>query len=298
MSLPVSLELDALPSLGVQLVRAAVARKPARTAAVPRLEVRVRHAVAEPQRLARYRAVCGFEADGFLPATYPQVLAMPLHMVLLNRPEFPYPLLGMIHIRNVIRQARRLPDHAPLAISCALEGQREGRQGQELDLTTHVDMDGVRLWEAVTTMLRRLPGRESPRQGRKAPEEEGTVFRDSRPAPWAVPAGMGRRYARASGDYNPIHLSALAARPFGFRRAIAHGMWTLSRCLAELGEAGEVPALTLTCEFRRPLFLPSRVRFQTARQEGAIAFRVSGEEGAVHLEGALSGAEARPLAGP
>ncbi|SEM94673.1 Acyl dehydratase [Stigmatella aurantiaca] len=287
MSLPVSLELDALPSLGVQLVRAAVARKPARAAEVPRLEVRVRHVVAEPQRLARYRAICGFEADGFLPATYPQVLATPLHMALLNRPEFPYRLLGMIHIRNVIRQLRRLPDPAPLAISCFLEGQREVRLGRELDLSTHVDVDGVRVWEAVTTMLRRLPGGESSRKGRKAPEEEGTAFRDSRPARWMVPAGMGRRYARASGDYNPIHFSALAARPFGFPRAIAHGMWTLSRCLAEMGEAGEAPALTLTCEFRRPLYLPSRVRFQTARQEEAIAFRVSAEEGEVHLEGSL-----------
>ncbi|SET29490.1 MaoC family dehydratase [Stigmatella erecta] len=287
MSLPVSLELDALPSLGVQLVRAAVARKPSRAAEVPRLEVRVRHVVAEPQRLARYRAVCGFEADGFLPATYPQVLATPLHMALLNRPEFPYRLLGMIHIRNVIRQMRRLPDDAPLAISCFLEGQREVRLGRELDLSTHVEVEGVRVWEAVTTMLRRLPGGDASRKERKASEEEGAAFRDSRPAHWTVPAGVGRRYARASGDYNPIHLSALAARPFGFPRAIAHGMWTLSRCLAEMGEAGEVPALTLTCEFRRPLFLPSRVRFQTARQEEAIAFRVSAEEGVVHLEGSL-----------
>jgi acyl dehydratase len=282
----VSLELDALPSLGVQLVRAAVSRKPARAAEVPRLEVRVRHLVAEPERLARYRAVCGFEADGFLPATYAQVLATPLHMALLNLPEFPYRLLGMIHVRNVIRQLRRLPQGAPLAISCFLEGQREVRQGRELDLTTHVDVEGVRVWEAVTTMLRRLPGAEPSRKDRKAPEES-PVFRDSRPARWTVPADMGRRYARTSGDYNPIHLTALVARPFGFKRAIAHGMWTLGRCLAEMGEAGEVPALSLACEFRRPLFLPSRVRFQTARQEDAIAFRVSSEEGEVHLKGAL-----------
>ncbi|ADO74155.1 MaoC family dehydratase [Stigmatella aurantiaca] len=288
MSSPFSRELDALPSLGLQLVRAAVARKPARAAEVPRLELRVRHVVAEPPRLSRYRAVCGFEADGFLPASFPQVLAMPLHMALLNRPEFPYRLLGLIHVRNVIRQFRRLPEGAPLAISCVLEGQREVRLGRELDLSTRVESEGVLAWESVTTMLRRLPGAgEASRKARTAPEEDGR-FRDSRPARWTVPADMGRRYAQASGDYNPIHLSTLSARPFGFPRAIAHGMWTLSRCLAEMGEAGEVPSLTLTCEFRRPLFLGSQVQFQTARQEGDVAFRVSSDEATVHLVGALA----------
>ena len=42
-------------------------------------------------------------------------------------------------------------------------------------------------------------------------------------ARWELPAGAGRRYARVSGDYNPIHLWALTARPFGFRAPILHG---------------------------------------------------------------------------
>ena len=45
---------------------------------------------------------------------------------------------------------------------------------------------------------------------------------------------IGRRYGAVSGDRNPIHLYPLTARLFGFRRAIAHGMWTKARCLAAL----------------------------------------------------------------
>lgn len=41
---------------------------------------------------------------------------------------------------------------------------------------------------------------------------------------WSLASDLGRRYARVSGDINPIHLHALSARAFGFRRAIAHGM--------------------------------------------------------------------------
>jgi acyl dehydratase len=64
--------------------------------------------------------------------------------------------------------------------------------------------------------------------GRRSRQRALTVAR------WWVPADAGRRYAPLSGDWNPIHLNALAARLFGFRRAIAHGMWVKARCLAAL----------------------------------------------------------------
>ena len=48
-------------------------------------------------------------------------------------------------------------------------------------------------------------------------------------ARWPLPAGAGRRYARVSGDYNPIHLWPWTARPFGFRAPILHGYATAAR---------------------------------------------------------------------
>ncbi|RJS25921.1 acyl dehydratase [Corallococcus sp. H22C18031201] len=289
------LELPLLPSLGAQLLRAAVARKPSRAAEFPRLGMRVARVVPDAAQLARYREVCGFEADGLLPVTFPQVLATPLHIALLNRPEFPYRLLGMIHVRNVIRQHQRLADTAPLSITCTLGEQREARHGREIDLHTRVETEGVLAWEAVTTMLRKLPGTESAARQERGPQTEDVdPFEQSRPAAWQVALDTGWRYARTSGDYNPIHLHAMSARLFGFPRAIAHGMWTLARCVAEMGEAAESPVLTLTCEFRRPLFLGANVRFQTTRAGGAVAFRVSAEDGTPHLQGDLKPTDAEP----
>ncbi|WP_257462591.1 MaoC family dehydratase [Archangium lipolyticum] len=292
---PPALELAAPPPLPMELLRAAVARRSARPGEVPRLEVRVRQLPPDPRRLALYREVCGFPEDGYLPLTYPQVLVTPLHLALLNRPEFPYRLLGMIHVRNHIRQYRRLEEGAPLSVLAWVEGQREVRLGRELDLHTRVEVEGVLAWEAVTTMLRRLPGNEvRPREerseaARAASAAEEELFARSRPARWTVPEDTGRRYARASGDYNPIHLYALTARPFGFSRAIAHGMWTVGRCVAEMGEAAEAPALTLTSEFRRPLLLPSKVVFQTVKPpSGGVAYRVRSEDGQPHVMGLLT----------
>ena len=77
---------------------------------------------------------------------------------------------------------------------------------------------------------------------------------------WRVGKDVGRRYARVSGDVNPIHLHPLGARLFGFPGAIAHGMWTKARCLAAL-ESRLPDALTVDVAFQKPLPLGGTVRF-------------------------------------
>jgi acyl dehydratase len=279
-------DLPALPAMGTQLLRAALARKRTQAASLPQVRLRARDVRPDAAQLARYRTACGFDADGFLPLTYPQVLAAPLHVALLGRKDFAYPVLGLIHVRNRIEQLRRLPENALLSVDAGFEAQREVPAGIELDLTTVVEAEGQVAWSATTTMLRRGAKRDAERRPRSG-DEDAEGFAASRPASWSVPGGTGRRYARASGDYNPIHLSALTARPFGFPRAIAHGMWTLARCVAELGEAAQAERVALHCEFRRPLLLPSQVTFQTLRRDGGVDFRVASRDGKPHLLGAL-----------
>ncbi|WNG15872.1 MaoC family dehydratase [Cystobacter fuscus] len=289
---PRILEFDALPSLPRELLRAALSSRSARPADVPRLEARMRHLRAEPRALARYREVTGFPTDGLLPLTYPQVLVTPLHLAVLNHPEFPYRLLGMIHVRNRIQQWRRLREDVVLSVHVWVEGQREVRQGRELELHTRVEEGGTLAWSAVTTMLRRLPGAAERTRGARTPftpdPEEEARFASSRTEHWTVREDTGRRYALASGDFNPIHLHALTARPFGFSRAIAHGMWTVGRGVAALGQVAQAPALTLTSDFRRPLLLPARAVFQAAPlAEGATAYRVRGEDLTPYVLGEL-----------
>lgn len=91
------------------------------------------------------------------------------------------------------------------------------------------------------------------------------------PAPtgvWQLDAGVGRRYAAVSGDRNPIHTSALGARAFGFPRAIAHGMYTAARALADVGAArGE--SYVWQVEFAKPVLLPSTVTVRIAADDAA-----------------------------
>lgn len=80
-------------------------------------------------------------------------------------------------------------------------------------------------------------------------------------------------------------MNPLIARLFGFKRAIAHGMWLKARCLAAF--EGKLPdALTADVEFKSPLLLPSTVAFSSARDGHGWQFAVShASSGRPHLSG-------------
>jgi acyl dehydratase len=106
---------------------------------------------------------------------------------------------------------------------------------------------------------------------------------------WSLAADVGRRYAAVSGDLNPIHLSRLTARPLGYPRAIAHGMYTASRALAAVGRA-RGDAFAWTVEFAKPVPLPSRVSVRVAPDLAGGGFAYSGwngRSGALHLHGTV-----------
>ena len=110
---------------------------------------------------------------------------------------------------------------------------------------------------------------------------------------WALPGDLGRRYGSVSGDLNPIHMHPLSARLFGFKSAIAHGMWTKARCLAAL-ESRLPDAFTVETAFKKPIFLPGKVEFCEEDGPGA-AFNVrfgvrDPRDGRSHLDGLAFGA--------
>jgi acyl dehydratase len=92
-----------------------------------------------------------------------------------------------------------------------------------------------------------------------------------------------------SGDHNPIHLYPLTAKALGFKRQIAHGMWSLARCVAAI-ENRLPDAATVDAAFKKPIFLPGSVAFGVARHDGGqdegLAFALtSPKSGAPHLIG-------------
>jgi acyl dehydratase len=88
-----------------------------------------------------------------------------------------------------------------------------------------------------------------------------------------------------SGDWNPIHLYPWTARPLGFPRQIAHGMWSTARCVAAI--ENRLPTrVDIEVVFRKPVLLPGTVSFGLAQDAGGAGFSLSRpRDGAPHLLG-------------
>jgi acyl dehydratase len=270
------------PRLGPLYAKAALGAVGRRGHELPADEL-VRDAVAvDRDHLARYARVCGFPVADVLPATYPHVLAFPLQVALMARRSFPLPLPGLVHVRNRITVHRAVDAAEQLAVAVHADALRAHPKGAQVDLVARVDAGGATVWEGRSTYLAR--GAAAPAGPADAPEPPG-VEAGAPAATWRVDAGTGRRYARVSGDVNPIHLHRWSAKAFGFPRAIAHGMWTAARALAAL--QGRLPeALTYDVAFGRPLLLPSTVELRTRPAGGGWDVAVV-SRGSPHLKAAL-----------
>jgi acyl dehydratase len=236
-------------------------------------------------RLAEYSRVCGFALRDTLPATYPHVLAFPLHLKLLTDPSFPFAAVGLVHIENRIQQRRPIAAGERLTLSVRATQLEPHPKGRTFKLLTEAHAGGELVWSGESTNLRRGGGDGS--AGRtETPDGGKSVLRDE--AEWSLAGDLGRRYAGVAGDRNPIHLYGLTAKAFGFPRQIAHGMWTKARCLAQL-DSRLPDAFTVDVSFKRPILLPSKVRFASAEAAGGLAFGVrSARDDTPHLSGSVS----------
>ncbi|HTE58721.1 MAG TPA: MaoC/PaaZ C-terminal domain-containing protein [Solirubrobacteraceae bacterium] len=250
--------------------------------AVPERELHRDGIVVDRRQLAAYDRVCGFRLSDTLPATYPHVLAFPLAMELMASGSFPFGVLGLVHVGNAVEQLRPLDAGEPLDLRVWAERLAEHPRGRTVDIVAETYAGGELAWRDRSTYLHR----ESDGGGKAATKERAEPREPV--AEWEVPGDTGRRYAAVSGDRNPIHMHGLAAKLFGQRAAIAHGMWTKARCLAAL--QGHLPAaFTVEVAFKLPVLLPAKVAF-SSWTDGDVR-RVAlhdARSGRPHLEGKVS----------
>lgn len=284
---PGRLDFRRPPGAISSFLRAIFDRRPAELepgASARRIDGRILRLSWRRGLLERFRQVCGYPGSGSLPLTFPHVLAAGMHARMLLQPEFPVRLPGLVHVWHDIRQQRPLEAGEDLSLESWIEGHHPVAAGAEFCLHTTVLTGGRVVWEERTGFLSRAKARGD---GRGSPPREVRMTDPRRVSEWTAVPGVGRRYARASGDYNPIHLANAAARSFGFPAAIVHGMWTLSRAVAELQKVQARPATGVYVRFKRPVFIPANLALIAGSPcEEGIPFKVSDPDGrTVFIEG-------------
>jgi acyl dehydratase len=266
-------ELAELPKLGGLFVRGvagSVGKRPKGAVRLPETTYQVVgvDTADEAAHLAAYQHLLGEPASEVLPAGFLHVLAFPLATAVMVRGDFPLPLLGLVHLKNVARVLRPVRLGETLEVRAWAQGARAHRRGVQVDLVAEVRVGGELAYQGVSTYLAK--GFTAPDGGAAAPEAHDGAApaaeapREERTAPlptarWQLGAGTGRAYGAVSGDQNPIHTSSLGAKAFGFPRAIAHGMYTAARALAEVGPARRGETYEWTVEFFKPVLLPGTV---------------------------------------
>ncbi len=242
---------DRMPSMNRLLLRGLLRRRS--IGPVPEIAVSCAGVKTDAHQLAAYRTVCQLPRSDALPLLWPQVLAGALHTAVLTHASMPFGVLGIVHVAQNTTQLRSIDADEPLDIRVRSTPAVPAKRGAIFSIRTDISVGGEPAWHSEMGILAPkldLAG--------AAPERAKTVLPETwdTQQQWTVPESMGRTYRKVSGDMNPIHLHALLAKPFGFRRAIAHGMWTLARATHDIPtDKGEV---TVDAQFRKPVFLPSK----------------------------------------
>ena len=250
-----------------KVIQGLIFKKPKAEKVLPQVEYVVDSFKVDQKHLKAYNEVCGFKNNGYIPAIYLTVLSQSLQMHMMTSEAFPFPILGLVHIRNQVKQYRKIGVNETLTLSCKFGELQPHDKGVQFDFITTVKVAGEVVVEALTTYLSRQ--KTNAKAAAKPAESQAPEYKLNNE--WSISENTGRRYAMTSGDFNLIHVHAVTAKAFGFKQAIAHGMWSKAKALANLSlpDAYEVDVW-----FKLPMYLPSKVEFLTAQAANDTDFLI------------------------
>jgi len=220
--------------------------------------------------------------------SYLQVLTLPMQLEMMVNKPFPFKPMGLVHLANHI-EVNWLPEqNSKLMLKTSFNGLTKHKKGWVFAVLSEGFVGDKLALSGTSYYLSRQ--RHSPEnESRRVIADMSTVELNSKaqsaeqmpsamPIVNAVtppfdstseltfPLGIGRKYARVSGDFNPIHLTRWSAKFMGFRQAIAHGMYSKALCLsAVIKQQTQNSQLALaqtpmqfSTQFMQPIYLPTR----------------------------------------
>ena len=216
--------------------------------------------VADPQTVAEFCRAVGEPVRSTVPVTWLHAQAFGASLSLLSAPDFPAPALGMVHVANSLTQLR--PVHVGDTVNATvwIDQIRTHPKGTEIVVAAAFDVDGLRCVDERSHYLAKgvdVDGATPHATGERTPFEAPDATMT-----WKLTPRTADAYARVSGDVNPIHLNGLAAKAFGFKGRIVHGMYTAARALATVQVRTD--SFSWDVEFATPVVLPATVAVRVA----------------------------------
>jgi acyl dehydratase len=226
----------------------------------------------------------------------------PLMLLLLARPACPILPLGSMNVRNRFEfispgECKNVSLRTRLRAEASL--RRKGRRvkrGVEFDVVIEVFGEDTEelIFRQVMTILQFLnqmveptwlESQQTDSRSLLSPPEKAysTIAKET----LAIHEDSPSKWAALCKDYNPIHISALAARLFGFTGKIAHGNQAAAMMVERLASHAQSStqglwrhssrASFMDVEFRRPMVVPLQLGVLTADKTTAQRSKKSDE---------------------
>jgi len=279
----ITTSFHALPSLMTLYTKALFKRNQKQLTALPELALKVSEFVINTAQFNQYMESFGFEDDKKIPAPFFYLATQTSQLYLLTQMEFPLSPAGLVHLgvsfeqqANLLTKEWRNPP-AGNYIVMSIVNQKNSKKGLVFDIETEFyGPDKSACLKITNTYLARTIKVKS--------EESLPVIcafnHDMDSGEPAMGSAItlnphaGKRYARLSGDYNPIHLSRFTAKLFGFKRPIIHGIFLVSKAYEQLHNNLDGAPKKGVFQFKSPFYLPG---------EGKLSIYKEGQETVVHV---------------
>ena len=273
--------LSAAPTL-VNLLPAILAKSnklynPAQ--ALPTTRLCLENIALDEAKLKAFNRLCVWQHDVLVHPGFLHTLSFPLQLKLMLHKDFPFAILGAVHIANKFEQLLPIKPANTVAISCQFGEITPITIGCLFTIKTEYFVAQQRVMSASHQYLRRD---DTQIQTKVAAIKTQAWQDDGKDESWLLAKNLGWQYAKCSQDYNPIHLHPWSAKILGFKQHIAHGMWMKSRAFSALCASLPVnlsAAVSCAVDFKKPLFLPANAVFQqrTSQSVANTEFRITSQ---------------------
>ncbi len=213
----------------------------------------------ESKKLKKYKAF--FDLREEFPLSYFYLLSQVVQVNQMLNKGFPLPIPGMIHLEtHMTYLAEPMEESALQIVSDVIIDNKEEGSLLPLFIESYFQ-NGIKIVEARS---RYLVKRKSNKKKIKSEiiEENESDATNWLTFKWLLKNNIGLKYARLSGDYNPIHIATPLAWLFGFKKKIIHGWYLLSRAVSEIEKETNMPAKSIEVNFLKAVNIPSKVDFE------------------------------------
>jgi MaoC like domain len=213
--------------------------------------------------LQQYKKFVGFTNEPGVPLSYFYLFAQRAQLCMMMDSRFTYPVPGLVHMANSMQSSGTVDTKLPMDLKIAVTQEPITQTGRLcIFFKVTIGQLGMPKISCTSRYLGKRGNKKDAAKDDLEPRSNLESFAD-----WAVPQDTGRRYAALSGDCNPIHLWPWSARLFGFKKPIAHGMYSVAKTQALIENSLGKPVTSLAATFIKPALLPGHVQLAVGEKD-------------------------------